>query len=129
MNKGLSLLLVHKVGAGHVDFLSKPEVYSKVTAPIPMKRLGVPEEVVGPTVLLASDESSFMTGQIISCPSISAVPAELDVAILLTPPESVLGLAKECVENKVKGAFVFPSGFDELGAAGKELEGGARYKS
>jgi NAD(P)-dependent dehydrogenase (short-subunit alcohol dehydrogenase family) len=47
------------------DFLSKPEVYSKVTAQIPMKRLGVPEEVVGPAVLLASDESNFMTGQII----------------------------------------------------------------
>lgn len=47
------------------DFLSKPEVYSKVTAQIPMKRLGVPEEVVGPTILLASDESNFMTGQII----------------------------------------------------------------
>ena len=29
------------------EFLSKPEVYSKVTAQIPLKRLGVPEEVVG----------------------------------------------------------------------------------
>ncbi len=47
------------------EFLSKPEVYSKVTAQIPLKRLGVPEEVVGPFVLLASDESNFMTGQII----------------------------------------------------------------
>jgi NAD(P)-dependent dehydrogenase (short-subunit alcohol dehydrogenase family) len=47
------------------DFLSKPEVYSKVTAEIPLKRLGEPHEVVGPFVLLASDESSFMTGQII----------------------------------------------------------------
>ena len=47
------------------DFLSKPEVYSKVTAEIPLARLGVPEEVVGPTILLASDESDFMTGQII----------------------------------------------------------------
>jgi NAD(P)-dependent dehydrogenase (short-subunit alcohol dehydrogenase family) len=47
------------------DFLSKPEVYSRVTAQIPLKRLGVPEEVVGPFVLLASDESNFMTGQII----------------------------------------------------------------
>jgi acyl-CoA synthetase (NDP forming) len=55
-------------------------------------------------------------------PSISAVPDELDVAILLTPPESVLGLVKECVENEVKGAVVFASGFGELGAEGKELE-------
>ena len=55
-------------------------------------------------------------------PSISAVPERLDVAILLTPPESVLGLVKECVENKVRGAVVFASGFGELGAEGKELE-------
>jgi NAD(P)-dependent dehydrogenase (short-subunit alcohol dehydrogenase family) len=47
------------------EFLSKPEVYSKLTADIPMKRLGEPSELVGPAILLASDESSFMTGQII----------------------------------------------------------------
>jgi NAD(P)-dependent dehydrogenase (short-subunit alcohol dehydrogenase family) len=47
------------------EFLSKPEVYEKMTADIPMKRLGEPHELVGPIVLLASDESSFMTGQII----------------------------------------------------------------
>ena len=47
------------------EFLSKPEVYAKMTADIPMKRLGEPSELVGPAILLASDESSFMTGQII----------------------------------------------------------------
>jgi len=47
------------------EFLSKPEVYSKVTAQIPLKRLGVPEEVIGPFILLAAKESDFMTGQII----------------------------------------------------------------
>ncbi len=55
-------------------------------------------------------------------PSISDVPAQLDAAILLTPPDSVLGLVKECVQNKVKGAVVFASGFGEMGAEGKELE-------
>jgi acyl-CoA synthetase (NDP forming) len=55
-------------------------------------------------------------------PNISAVPDQLDVAVLLTPPESVLGLVKECVESKVKGAVVFASGFGELGPEGKELE-------
>ena len=47
------------------DFLSKPEVYSKVSAQIPMKRLGTPEEVIAPFIMLASDEASFITGQII----------------------------------------------------------------
>jgi gluconate 5-dehydrogenase len=47
------------------EFLSKPEIYSKMTADIPLSRLGSPEDIVGPTVLLASDESDFMTGQIL----------------------------------------------------------------
>jgi len=55
-------------------------------------------------------------------PSISAVPEKLDLAILLTPPEAVLGLIKECVENQVGGAVVFASGFGELSSEGKELE-------
>ncbi len=55
-------------------------------------------------------------------PNISVVPDQLDLAILLTPPESVLDLVKECVANKVKGAVVFASGFGELGIEGKDLE-------
>lgn len=55
-------------------------------------------------------------------PSISEVPARLNAAILLTPPESILDLVKECVANRVKGAVVFASGFGELGAQGQELE-------
>ena len=55
-------------------------------------------------------------------PSISDVPERLDAAILLTPPDSVLPLVKECVANKVRGAVVFASGFGELGEEGKELE-------
>jgi acetyltransferase len=55
-------------------------------------------------------------------PSISAVPDDLDLAILLTPTGAVLDLVKECVANGVKGAVVFASGFGELGAEGKRLE-------
>jgi NAD(P)-dependent dehydrogenase (short-subunit alcohol dehydrogenase family) len=47
------------------EFLSKPEIYSKMTAEIPLGRLGAPEDIVGPIVLLASDASDFITGQII----------------------------------------------------------------
>jgi acetyltransferase len=55
-------------------------------------------------------------------PSISEVPDEIDLAILLTPTGVVLDLVKECVANKVKGAVVFASGFGELGPEGRELE-------
>jgi NAD(P)-dependent dehydrogenase (short-subunit alcohol dehydrogenase family) len=47
------------------EFLSKPEVYSKMTAEIPLARLGVPEDLLGAIILLASDASDFITGQII----------------------------------------------------------------
>jgi gluconate 5-dehydrogenase len=47
------------------EFLSKPEVYSKMTAEIPQARLGVPEDLLGAIILLASDDSDFITGQII----------------------------------------------------------------
>lgn len=47
------------------DFLSKPEIYAKMTAEIPMARLGVPDDLLGAIILLASDASDFITGQII----------------------------------------------------------------
>jgi gluconate 5-dehydrogenase len=47
------------------EFLSQPETYKRMTAEIPLGRLGLPEDIIGPTVLLASQESDFMTGQIL----------------------------------------------------------------
>jgi NAD(P)-dependent dehydrogenase (short-subunit alcohol dehydrogenase family) len=47
------------------EFLSKPEIYSKMTAEIPQARLGAPEDLLGAIILLASDASDFITGQII----------------------------------------------------------------
>ena len=47
------------------EFLSKPEIYAKMTAEIPMARLGAPEDLLGAIILLASDASDFITGQII----------------------------------------------------------------
>lgn len=43
-----------------------PEVQEAVVTMTPLKRLGKPEDYVGAAVFLASDESSFMTGQTIS---------------------------------------------------------------
>jgi acyl-CoA synthetase (NDP forming) len=55
-------------------------------------------------------------------PRISAIPDSVDVAVLLTPPESVPGLVREAVEKKLKGVVVFAAGFGELGAEGKKVE-------
>jgi len=40
-----------------------PEILKNVTAPMPMKRIGQPDEIAGAAVYLASKASSYMTGQ------------------------------------------------------------------
>jgi NAD(P)-dependent dehydrogenase (short-subunit alcohol dehydrogenase family) len=39
-----------------------PQVLEKILTRVPMKRVGDPDELVGPTVFLASDMASFVTG-------------------------------------------------------------------
>jgi NAD(P)-dependent dehydrogenase (short-subunit alcohol dehydrogenase family) len=45
------------------DYIADPEDMARITATIPMGRLGVPEDLVGAAVFLASEAGRFMTGQ------------------------------------------------------------------
>src|SRR3954466_7164725 len=54
--------------------------------------------------------------------SISAIPEQVDLAVIITPPASIPGLIKECGENGVQGAIVISAGFKEVGPEGAELE-------
>ncbi|MCR4336121.1 MAG: 3-oxoacyl-[acyl-carrier-protein] reductase [archaeon] len=42
------------------------KVMQKFLAALPAKRIGTPEEVVGPVIFLLSDKSAYITGQVIS---------------------------------------------------------------
>ncbi len=55
-------------------------------------------------------------------PKISAIPEQVDLAVICTPAASVPGLIKECVEAGVKGAVIISAGFKEIGPSGAELE-------
>ena len=46
--------------------LADEELTNRMTAKIPLGRMGEPEEIVGPTVFLASDASSMVTGHVLA---------------------------------------------------------------
>jgi acetyltransferase len=54
--------------------------------------------------------------------SISEIPEDIDLAVVVTPPPSIPGIIKECGENGVRGAIVISAGFKEIGAEGAALE-------
>jgi acetyltransferase len=55
-------------------------------------------------------------------PSVSAVPAQVDLAVIITPAPTIPGIIRDCVQAGVKGAIVISAGFKELGPQGAELE-------
>jgi len=55
-------------------------------------------------------------------PSITDIPDQIDLAVIVTPAPTVPGIIEECVEAGVKGAIVISAGFKEVGPEGAELE-------
>ncbi|MCK5123783.1 MAG: CoA-binding protein [Dehalococcoidia bacterium] len=53
---------------------------------------------------------------------IKDIPHDVDVAILMTPPDSTLQVVQDCAEKGMKGIVVFTAGFGEKGAEGKKIE-------
>ena len=54
--------------------------------------------------------------------SVTDIPEEIDLAVIVTPPPSIPALIKECGENGVHGAIVISAGFKEIGPEGAVLE-------
>jgi acetyltransferase len=55
-------------------------------------------------------------------PSISEIPDEVDLAVIVTPAPTVPDIIRECVAAGVKGAIIISAGFKEIGPEGVELE-------
>ena len=54
--------------------------------------------------------------------SVSAIPGEVDLAVLAVPRNSVLPAARECVKKGVRALVVITAGFRETGEEGGALE-------
>ncbi|HYL95028.1 MAG TPA: bifunctional acetate--CoA ligase family protein/GNAT family N-acetyltransferase [Terriglobales bacterium] len=54
--------------------------------------------------------------------SLAAVPEPVELAVIVTPADTVPAVIAECVEAGVKGAIVISAGFKEHGEHGKGLE-------
>jgi acetyltransferase len=55
-------------------------------------------------------------------PDLAAVPAQVDLAIVITPAPTVPDVIAECAAAGVSGAIIISAGFRETGTAGAELE-------
>ena len=55
-------------------------------------------------------------------PNISAVPEQVDLAVVVTPAQTVPGVIGDCVNAGVKSAIIISAGFKETGEKGVELE-------
>lgn len=54
--------------------------------------------------------------------SITAVPEQVDLAVIVTPADSVPVVVRDCSSVGVRGAIIISAGFREIGERGVELE-------
>lgn len=55
-------------------------------------------------------------------PTIADVPGPVDLAVIVTPAATMLGIVQECVAAGVKNAIIVSAGFRETGPEGASLE-------
>jgi len=55
-------------------------------------------------------------------PSLAAVEAEVDLAVIAVPAQDVLAAVQACVAKGVNGAMIFSSGFAEVGPEGAAMQ-------
>ncbi len=75
----------------------------------------------GGTVFPVNERRQNVLG-IKTYPSISEVPARVDLAVIAAPAPTVPQIIRECVEAGVEGAIIISAGFRETGPEGAELE-------
>jgi acetyltransferase len=59
-------------------------------------------------------------------PSVKDLPQKVDLAIICTPAATTVDLVRQCGSSGVGGLIILSAGFQEVGAAGRALEGALR---
>ncbi|MFZ3263626.1 MAG: bifunctional acetate--CoA ligase family protein/GNAT family N-acetyltransferase [Terriglobales bacterium] len=75
----------------------------------------------GGTVYPVSDKHASVLG-IKAYSNVEQIPENVDLAVIVTPADTVPGVIGQCVAAGVRGAIVISAGFKEHGEHGKELE-------
>ena len=75
----------------------------------------------GGTVYPVSDKRASVLG-IKAYSNVEQIPENVDLAVIVTPADTVPGVIGQCVAAGVRGAIVISAGFKEHGEHGKELE-------
>ncbi|MFA6917155.1 MAG: bifunctional acetate--CoA ligase family protein/GNAT family N-acetyltransferase [Parachlamydiales bacterium] len=57
-----------------------------------------------------------------SYPTVKSIPAQVDLAVIITPASTVPKVLEECAEAGIKAVIIISAGFKELGDAGLALE-------
>ena len=55
-------------------------------------------------------------------PSVAAVPENVELAVVVTPADSVPGVIRECADAGIHGAVIISAGFRETGRQGRDME-------
>lgn len=63
-----------------------------------------------------------VVGSVRAYPSVTAIPGNVDLAIIAVPAVAVLDVVHDCVAKGVRGLVVISAGFSEVGEAGAALE-------
>lgn len=54
--------------------------------------------------------------------SIGEIPVDIDLAVIVTPAQTVPNIVQECVDKGVEGCIIISAGFKEIGEEGVKLE-------
>jgi acetyltransferase len=110
-----------------LDKIFKPQSISIIGAS--RKKLTIGREIihnliindfVGPVYPVNPNADSIHS---LKCyPSVTAIPGEVDLAIITVPKQFVLDVVEECGKKGIKGLVVITAGFREVGDEGLRLE-------